>query len=161
MWLTQAGLAVNQQGTQSPSGCSRVGLRGILHQYRMPPRPLSLAVQGAPRPPTRSGPISVLRLPQWSFLFQGVIRDHVSKSRLWSQHARAEIRAIPLTSSVIFGKLLTSLCLNSVISKWGRTGVSTSWDWCKAESSENPVRIFYFSATVVKQMILNNLKWSL
>lgn len=30
-------------------------------------------------------------------LFQDVIRDHVSKSRLWSQHAWAEIRAIPLT----------------------------------------------------------------
>ena len=57
-------------------------------------------------------------------LFQGVIRDHVTKSRLWSQDAWAEIRAIPLTSSAIFGKLLTSLCLNSVISKWGRTGVS-------------------------------------
>ena len=128
-------------------------------------------IQDAPETPLISSGSTTTTHTQWPhqcasastvvILFQGVIRDHVTKSRLWSQHTWAEIRAIPLASSVIFGKLLTSLCLNSVISKWRRTGVSTSWDWCKAESSQNPVRIFYFSATVVKQMILYNLKWSL
>lgn len=117
-WLTQVGGSLwISKALSPPSGCSEWAWEeGSLRIADVSKTPLT-SCSGEQHAYVHTGPISVLWLPQWLFLFQGVIRDHVSKSRLWSQHAWAEIRAIPLISSVIFGKLLTFLRLNFVISK--------------------------------------------